>query len=211
MVEKISTGTTTLGMICTDGIVLAADKRATAGHAVVMRDVEKVVPINDRMVVTIAGGVSDIMKIIKVIKAETRLNRLKLNRYNSAKEVANLIANIVYHNIRSMGSVTHFIFAGRNDDGSFELYDIFPDGSTNKIKTFISSGSGSYYADGVLETSYEKDLDIKGGVELAKKALHASLVKDSASGNGANIYKLTKDGVELVESITVNTGLLDRN
>lgn len=209
MVEKISTGTTTLGMICTDGIVMAADKRATAGHAIVMRDVEKVVPINERMVVTIAGGVSDILKIIKVIKAETRLNKLKLNRHNTAKEVANLIANIVYNNIRSMGSVTHFVFAGRNEDNSFELYDIFPDGSTNLIKTFITSGSGSVYADGVLETSYVPNMSIAEGVDLAKKALHASLVKDSASGNGANIYKLTIDGVELVESITVNTGLIN--
>ena len=209
MVEKISTGTTTLGMICTDGIVMAADKRATAGHAVVMRDVEKVVPINDRMVVTIAGGVSDILKIIKVIKAETRLNKLKLNRYNTAREVANLIANIVYNNIRTAGGITHFVFAGRNDDGTFELYDIFPDGSTNLVKTFITSGSGSVYADGVLETSFVPNMPITDGVELAKKALHASLVKDSASGNGANIYKLTEQGVELVESITVNTGLLN--
>jgi proteasome beta subunit len=207
MVETIKTGTTTLGIVCKDGIVLAADCRATAGHLVVQRDVEKVIPINDRMVVTIAGSVSDIMKTIKYIKAETRLNKLKIGRHNSAKEAANLIGNMVYYNIRSMGSVTHFVFAGMNDDGSFELYDIFPDGSTNKIKTFVASGSGSVFADGVLETSYKADMTIAQGVDLAKKALHASLLKDSASGNGANIYKLTKDGVEKVETIIVNTGL----
>ncbi len=208
MVETIKTGTTTLGIVCKDGVVLAADKRATAGHLVVQRDVEKVVPINDRMIVTIAGSVSDIMKTIKYIKAETRLNKLKLGRYNTAKEVANLIGSMVYHNVRAMGSITHFVFAGRNDDGSFELYDIYPDGSTNQIKTFVASGSGSVFADGVLEVDFVPDMTIEQGVTLAKKALHASLVKDSASGNGANIFKLTKEGVEKVESITVNTGLL---
>lgn len=211
LTEQIKTGTTTLGIVCKDGIIVAADKRATSGHMIANGNVEKVVQISDRALITIAGTVSDAMLLIKLIKAESKLNKLRLNRANTAKELASLIGSMVYSNIRKMSmipGITHFLLAAKNDDSTFELYDIFVDGSVFKYETFISSGSGSVFALGVLETLYKKDMTIAEGIQLAKKSLHAAIVKDSASGNGADIYKLTANGVEKVETIIINTGLM---
>jgi len=207
MNESVKTGTTTLGIVCSDGIIVAADKRATAGHMIVMKDAQKVIPLNDQMILTIAGSVSDAQLFIKYIKAETRLNELRLNRKNTAKEVANLIGSILYNAIRRGGSVTHFLFAAKNEHGGFELYDIFPDGSVALHSNFICSGSGSVFAIGVLETLYKPELTVAQGADVAKRALLAAITNDSASGNGADIYKLTESGVALVETIVLKTSL----
>ncbi|MFT7615882.1 MAG: proteasome beta subunit [Candidatus Woesearchaeota archaeon] len=210
MTEKVKTGTTTLGMVCSDGIIIAADKRATVGNMIARGKIDKVLPINERMAITIAGTVSDAVLLVKLIKAETRINKLKLGRHNTVKEAANLIGSLVYNNIRRMSviaGVTHFIFAGMNDNGSFELYDIFPDGTVTRIDSFISSGSGSSYALGILQGYYKENMSITEGVGVAKRAFDAALRNDSASGNGVDLYKLTTKGVEHIETIMLNTGL----
>ncbi|HLP79458.1 MAG TPA: proteasome subunit beta [Acidobacteriota bacterium] len=210
MTEQLKTGTTTLGILCKDGVVIAADRRMTAGNLISLKEgIEKVIPINNQAVLTIAGGVADAVLFIKLIKAETRLNKLRLGRENTPREMASLIGNIVYNNIRSQGSVTHFLLAAKGKDG-FELFDIFPDGTVTKIPRFISTGSGSYFAEGVLETLYKKDTAVAEALDIAKKALHASMTKDTATGNGVDIYKLTKNGVEKVETITLSASILSQ-
>ena len=208
--SQLKTGTTTLAIVCKDGVVVAADKRATAGTMIAMTDVDKVIPVNSQMMLTIAGSVSDAQLLVKLIKAETRLNQLRLGRQNTAKEVANLIGGLVYNMLRnSMGmSVTHFLFAAQNTNGTFEVYDIYPDGSVSLVKDFISSGSGSVFAFGVLEAIYKKGLSIEDGVILAKRSISAAMAKDSATGNGADIYKLTKNGVEKVETLRVASTIM---
>jgi proteasome beta subunit len=210
MAEQLKTGTTTLGIVCKDGIVLASDKRMTSGREIFAEGVEKISAINDRMMLTMAGSVQPAVATIKLIKAETKLNKLRINRHNTVKEVANLIGNIVTSNLYRSGgyAITQFVFAGKNDDNSFELYDIYPDGTVTQIRKFHCSGSGSPYASGVLEALYKSDISIAEGVLLAKKALQSAIQKDSASGNGADIYKLTKNGVEKVESIVLTQSLV---
>ena len=73
--ERLKTGTTTLGLVCKDGLVLAADKRATAGNLIVDKDTNKVIPLLDKFAVTIAGSVSDIQYLIKILKAELNLKK----------------------------------------------------------------------------------------------------------------------------------------
>ena len=67
MENQLKTGTTTVGIVCKDGVVLAADKRATAGHMIVDKQAEKVHVISDDFAVTIAGSVSEAQLLIKLI------------------------------------------------------------------------------------------------------------------------------------------------
>ncbi|MFT4311912.1 MAG: proteasome subunit beta [Candidatus Woesearchaeota archaeon] len=207
MTEQVKTGTTTIGIVCSDGIVIAADKRATAGNFIARSDIEKVIPINDTMVLTIAGVVSDAQKFIKYIKAETRLNELQKSRKNTPKEVANLIGNLTYGYLRYQGAITHFLFAAKGLNGDYELYDITPDGVVWKIDTYVSSGSGSIFALSVLDDQYKKGLSIQDGLKLVKQAINAALRRDSASGNGADIYTITEQGVKHEQTVTVSTEL----
>lgn len=198
--NQLKTGTTTVGLICKDGLVLAADKRATAGNLIVDKKALKVHIIDDQFVVTTAGSVSDIQLQLKLLKAELNLKNFRTNRKATVKEAANLLSSMVYNNIRipsMLPGITHFIVGGVDNTG-FYMYDLFPDGSLTLIDEFIASGSGSVMAYGVLETLYKKDLTVAEGTELCFKSINAALSRDNASGSGIDIVTITKDGIKNV-------------
>lgn len=196
--DNVLKGTTTVGVVCKDGVILAADKRATVGHFIQDKNAQKVVEIADNMAVTIAGGVSDNQLLTKLIKAEVKLKNVRTGRSTTVKEAANLLASLVYNNIRRpsiIPGITHMVMAGKDAEG-YHLYDIFPDGSLSKHEDYVSSGSGSNMAYGVLETLYENDLSVDEGVNLVVKAMNAALRRDSASGNGVVVLTIDKDGMQ---------------
>ena len=94
-------------------------------------------------------------------------------------------------------SVAHFLLGGKDSEG-VHLYDLFPDGSVTKVRDFISSGSGSVFAYGVLETQYKPDITVAQGIELAKLAVNTALQRDSASGNGINVVVVTDKEIKRV-------------
>ena len=124
--QLIKTGTTTIGIKCTDGIVLLADKRSSAGHLVANKEQEKISIIANNIAVTQAGLVSDAQLLTKLIKAELRLISIRRGGENlEVKEAANLLATFLYHNIRKMSmvpGVVGFLMAGADLEG-FKLYD----------------------------------------------------------------------------------------
>lgn len=199
--KELKTGTTTIGLVCKDGVILAADKRATAGNLIVTKFIDKIYQINDEFALTMAGTVSDAQLLSKLIKAELKLKEIRTKRKSTVKEAVNLLAGMVYSNIRKMSmipGVSHFIFAGKDNSGT-HLYDLFPDGSLTKIDDFISSGSGSVMAYGVLETLYKKDMSVDEAMKLVVKAISAAIQRDSASGGGIDVVSITKkEGVKRI-------------
>ncbi len=196
----LKTGTTTVGIVCKDGIVLAADKRATAGHMIVDKRADKVHVISDDFAVTIAGTVSDAQLTIKLIRAELKLKEVRTYKKPSAKEAANLLGGILFSSIRRpsmLPGIAHFLLGGKDVHG-LHLYDLFPDGSITRITDFISSGSGSVFAYGVLETQYKKDMTTDEAVALAVKAVNTALQRDSASGNGIDVIVINEKEIKRV-------------
>ncbi len=209
MENELKTGTTTVGIVCRDAVILAADKRATAGYMKIDSKVEKVRIINNKIAITIAGTVSDVQLMEKLLKAELKLKEIKTNREPTTKEAANLLAGMTYHNIRKFSSIpgiSHFLIGG-NDNEGIHLYDIFPDGSLSEVDTYVTSGSGMVYALGVLETLYKKNLPKEEGVKLAIKAINAALQRDIASGDGIDIVEITKDGAKKIQSQEIQYSL----
>ena len=198
--NQLKTGTTTLGMVCKDGIVIAADKRATAGNMIVDKRADKVHIISDDMAVTIAGNVSDAQLIIKLIRAELKLKEVRTGKKPSVKEAANLLGGLLYSSIRQMSmfpGIAHFLLAGKDSSGVY-LYDLFPDGCVTKMRDFVSSGSGSVFAYGVLETNYKPDMSVADGIKLAVKSVNTALQRDSASGNGIDVVVVTEKEIKKV-------------
>lgn len=198
--EQLKTGTTTVGLVCKDGLVLAADRRATAGYFIAAKKVDKVIQITDDIAVTIAGTVSDIQLLIKLIKAELKLKELKTGKINTVKEAANLLGGIVYNNIRKFSlipGISHFIIGGRDKIG-YHMYDLSPDGSITDVDDYVSSGSGSMFVYGVLEADYVKGISIKDAINLAVKGINSSLQRDIATGNGLTVFTITEKGVKKV-------------
>ena len=204
--KTLKTGTTTVGIVCKDGVVLAADKRATAGYLIAHKKFTKVMSITDNISVTVAGTVSDVQLLVKYLKAELKLKKIRTHRDVTVKEAANLLGAFVYGNIRKFSvipGVSHFLIGGKDAEGT-HLYDLSPDGSIADIDDYVSSGSGSVMAYGVLETLYKKGLSVDECVKLAAKCINAAVQRDIASGNGIDIVTITKDGVKKVFSKEIN-------
>tara|TARA_Y100000310_G_scaffold94955_1_gene92772 strand:+ start:8955 stop:9599 length:645 start_codon:yes stop_codon:yes gene_type:complete len=205
--ELMKTGTTTLALMCKDGVVLAADKRATSGYLIANKNFDKIINITDNIAVTVAGTVSDVQLLAKYIKAELKLKQIRTDRSNTVKEAANLLAMMVYNNIRKMSmipGISHFIVGGK-DEAGFHIYDLSPDGSIAEIDDYNTSGSGSVMVYGVLETLYKKNMSVEEGIKLAGKSINAAIQRDIASGNGMDVVTITKDGVKKVLTKEIDT------
>lgn len=200
------TGTTTVAIVCKDGVVLCADKRVTSGYLISYKKYDKIVQITDDIAVTVAGTVSDVQLLTKLLKAELRLKDLRTNREVTVKEAVNLLSAMVYNNIRKLSlipGISHFVVGGKDDEG-IHVYDIGADGSITDIDDYTSSGSGSVMAYGVLETLYKKDLTVDDGVKLGAKAINAAVQRDIASGNGIDIVAITKEGIKKILSKNID-------
>ncbi|MBT3690733.1 proteasome subunit beta [Candidatus Woesearchaeota archaeon] len=198
--EKVQKGTTTVGIVCKDGIVLAADKRASAGYLIASKDVDKIHMISSNMAVTMAGLVSDAQLIVKLAKAELRLKKIRNQKESTVKEGANMVGGILYQNIRKFSTVpgiVSFLLGGKDKHG-FRLYELGVDGSVTDVKKFVSTGSGSMMAYGVMETLYKEDLQMKEGVELATRAISAAMQRDMATGEGLDVFTITLEGAKKV-------------
>ena len=195
----LKTGTTILGIVCKDGVVMASDRQITAGNLVVGKNYPKTIPINDNLLISFTGMVSDAQRVPKLLSAELRLKELKTRARPTVKQAASLLSNISYHGIRQPSMIPQqagFLLGGVNADGSAELYTIEPAGSVVQIEDYDANfGSGMPYVLGLLERQYKKEMTIEEGVELAREALKSSTQRDVGSGYGIDIFTLTKDGI----------------
>ncbi len=197
-------GTSIVGLVCKDGIVMAGDRRSTAGGIIMSKKSQKIVPINDYLLVAGTGVASDIDFDQKLMAAELRLKQLRTKTRPTVKEAANLVGMSIYQSIRSPSMVAHIVgllVGGYNQDGTFELYSIEPAGGVYKIEDYDANfSSGMPYILGLLEKMYKKDLTIKEGVEVARDCIKSGIERDSGSGNGVDVFVITKDAIKHVVS-----------
>lgn len=196
----IKTGTTIVGIRCKDGVVLGSDRRVTAGgHTVVNKDFPKILKINDYLIMAVAGNAADAKMQAKYASAELRLLELKTKSRPSVEEGANLIANMSFRNIRTpsmIPSIVGAIVAGYNEDGSCGLYSIEPAGGVDEVREYDANfGSGMPFVLGFLERAYKKDMTLAEGAELAKEAIKSAMARDTASGNGIDVFTINKEGI----------------
>ncbi len=200
----LKTGTTIVGIVCKDGVVMASDRQSTAGTIVMDKKSEKTMKINDYLIISGTGMVSDIHRIEKVLPAELKLKELKSRTRPSVKQAANLLANILYSGIRQMSMIpmqAGFLIGGFNGDGTTQLYSVEPAGSVRKIEDFDANfGSGMPYVLGLLERQYKEGMSVEEGVKLAIECIKSSTQRDVGSGHGIDVFTITKDGIKKVVS-----------
>lgn len=202
-VQVIKTGTCTVGIVCKDGVILAADKRASAGEGLIVdKEAQKVHKLTTNIVVTIAGVVSDIQMVLKLVRAELQLKRIKTKKLPTVKEAANLFASIVYQNIRKYSpimGISHFIIGGKDSSG-YSLYDVSPDGSITKKENFATSGAyGSIIGLGMLDNEWKPNLSLEDGKKLAFKVINTAIKRDATVGEGINYVYIDKNGLSEIK------------
>ena len=208
----LKTGTLTLGLVCKDGIVIAADKRQSygtpdGGVSYLAGKAKKIIEINDRIIVTTAGNASDARKFASILSAELRLIELRSKSEPSIKKAASLLATILYNIIRQpsmVPGIAHFLLAGYDSEG-ISLYNAMPDGYLEEIEDYVASGSGLRQAHPILDSEYKKDLTTKDGIELAIKCIKAALGREPGVGDGINIYVVKKGDIKEVLSREFST------
>jgi proteasome beta subunit len=198
-VEKIlKSGTTTVGIIIKDGVVVATDSQATAGTYVVSKQAQKLFEINKYTAATIAGGVADCQYVVNQLRALSRLREIEEERVPEPKYVASICRNILF------SGRTYFLsmmivggYSLREKAG--KLYGIDLLGTLYEESEYISFGSGSPFSLGVLESDWNANLTKAKGIELLKSAISASRERDSASGYDLQICTIDKDGFKKVQ------------
>ncbi|MEK6890008.1 MAG: proteasome subunit beta [Nanoarchaeota archaeon] len=200
----IKSNTSLVGIKCKDGVVLGADRRATAGSIVMSKNSKKIVKVNDYFATAGTGLSADIDLHQKVISAELRLKELKTRSRPSVKEAANLLGMMLYRHIRTpsmIPGVVGMLAAGVDEDGKASLYTIEPAGGVYEVEEYDANfSSGMPYILGLLERQYKKDITVKEAIDLAKEAIKSSTQRDSGSGNGIDIFTVTKEGIKQVVS-----------
>ena len=204
----LKSGTTIIGIVCKDGVIMGADRQTTAGNLVMSKNTQKAVMINDYLVVSGTGNASDIEMQKKLISAELRLKQLRSKKRPTIKEAANLIGMITYRNIRNpsmIPSIVGTLVAGLNEDGTTELFSVEPAGTAIKVEDFDANfGSGMPFVLGLLERQYKKEINVEQGVELVIEALKSSTQRDTGSGYGLDVFTIKKEGIkhEIAKEIT---------
>jgi len=187
-------GATTVGLICSDGVVLASDKRVSYGRLVASMSGQKVFKLTENVGLAFAGLMSDMQGLVREASAYANLFNLEKGRPITTKAMAKLISNMLF-NRRMMPLLMETLVGGYDADGP-TLYSMDPVGSLIP-DDFIAAGSGGAIAIGVLEAEYKKTMSCKEGSSLAVKAIKAAIARDAVSGDGIDILVFKANETEL--------------
>jgi proteasome beta subunit len=182
--EMAFKGTTTVGAISTDGVILASDTRVTVGSFVVHKKGKKVYKIDNHLAMTISGVVADAQRTVEILKANARMYRLERNAPIPVSAASRLIANLFFSN-RVSPFVAQIIIGGVDDSGP-HLFTIDPFGSIIEEKC-VATGSGSPIAYGVLEEKYREGLPQQEALQMVVQSIHSAMKRDVGSGDSFDV------------------------
>ena len=191
--SHVVTGTTTLGVVCKDGIILASDTRAIMGRFVAHKRAKKVFKINDHLAMTIAGGVAVAQKIVDLFQANSFLFSFNYSRSISVPAAARMISNILFSYREAGAPLPLQLLIGGIDESGPHLFSLDPFGSLTGEK-MVSTGSGSPIAYGVLEDVYQEDRSVGEMLPLVVRAVNSAMKRDVASGDSFDVSLVTKEG-----------------
>jgi proteasome beta subunit len=200
--KQMKTGTTTVGVIADDAVVLGADRKATMGYLVSSKRMPKILQIDERMAVTTAGMVGDAQAIVRYIKAELRLYSMNEGTSAPVKSAASLLSNILYSR-RFYPYMVQLVVGGY--DKKPRLYSLDAAGGMTDEKEYFSTGSGSVMAFGVLEDSFKPGMRVEDVKKLVARAVRAATKRDIASGgDGIDIVVIGPKGYKTLDDEEVS-------
>jgi len=191
--NELKTGTTTIGVVFKDGVVIATEHRATMGNIIAHKEVQKLFKIDDNLGLTVAGLVGDAQRLARYIKAEVELYKLKKGAPMTVNAAATLLSNIMVGGGGSYGFYYVGLILGGLDKNGGHVYSLDSAGGSIRDE-YTTTGSGSLFAYGVLEDHFKRGMSEEEAVDLVIRALNAAMRRDSASGDGYAVAVINKDG-----------------
>ncbi|NYT17346.1 MAG: archaeal proteasome endopeptidase complex subunit beta [Methanomicrobiales archaeon] len=184
-------GTTTVGLVFEDGVVLATEKRATMGYLIASKKAKKVYQIADRIGMTTAGGVGDAQQMARLMTVECSLYNIRRGRPMTVAAASTLLSNILNNN-RYYPFYVQLLVGGVDDSGP-SVYSVDALGGATREEEIVATGSGSPMAYGVLEDRFRKGMTRDEAVTLAVRAVRAAIKRDAGSGEGIYVVVITRD------------------
>ena len=193
--EKILYGTTTVGIKAKDGVVLCADMRASAGYFIANNNTMKIQKIDEHAGMTMAGGVADAQNITDILRYHANIHRIEKQEPIPIKSLTRL-TSLIFHQNRGYPFIADILVGGYDNAGP-ALFNIDMFGSVEE-KTYVTTGSGSPVAYGVLEEEYRDDLIVEEAKVIALRAVKAAITRNTGTGDGINVSIIDKDGFRLL-------------
>ena len=188
--EKILHGTTTVGIKAKDGVILCADMRASAGYFIANNNTMKIQKIDEHAGMTMAGGVADAQNITDILRYHANLHRIQKQEPIPIKSLTRL-TSLIFHQNRGYPFIADILVGGYDKTGP-DLYNIDMFGSVEK-KTFVTTGSGSPVAYGLMEEEFHENLSVEDAKIIALRAVKAAITRNIGTGDGINLAILDKD------------------
>jgi proteasome beta subunit len=186
-------GATTIGVVCSDGVILASEKRVSYGYLIVSKGGKKVFKLTDNIGAACAGLVSDMQILAREMEAYASLFNLDVGRSISVRSAAKLMSNLLFSR-RLAPLITQTIVGGTDEEGpSIYVLDVL--GSVIPDK-YAAVGSGTEIAIGVLEEGYKENMTVKEGKDLIERAMKSAISRDIMSGDGIDFLIITKNGMQ---------------
>ena len=189
--KLVMKGTTTIGVVCKNGVILSSDTRVTMGYFVAHKRGKKIHRIDDHLAMTIAGTVADAQWTVDILKANAQLYKLTNHRKMPVSTAARLIANLLFSS-RYYPLLTQVLVGGIDDTGP-HVYSLDPLGSLTEEKC-VATGSGSPIAYGVLEDQYREDATVEELLPIVVRAVHSAMKRDAASGDSFDVAIIDEKG-----------------
>jgi proteasome beta subunit len=184
-------GTTTVGVVCKDGVILSSDTRVTMGTFVAHKKGKKIYKIDEHLAMTISGTVADAQWTVDILKANAQLYKLNVGRPMPVKTASRLIANLLF-SARYAPLITQILVGGVDDSGP-HVFMLDPFGSLTEEKC-VATGSGSPIAYGVLEDKFKEDMPVSQALPIIVRAVNSAMKRDSASGDSFDVAVISKEG-----------------
>ncbi|KAK8593014.1 hypothetical protein V6N13_043368 [Hibiscus sabdariffa] len=190
------TGTTIVGLIFQDGVILGADTRATEGPIVCDKNCEKIHYMAPNIYCCGAGTAADTEAVTDMVSSQ-----LQLHRYHTGREsrVVTALTLLKRHLFNYQGYVSAALVLGGVDVTGPHLHTIYPHGSTDTLP-FATMGSGSLAAMAVFESKYKEGLTRDEGIKLVTEAICSGIFNDLGSGSNVDICVITKGAKEYLRN-----------
>ena len=189
--QTLDSGTTTIGLVCKDGVVLATERRATMGSFIANKATVKLFRIDRTIGATLAGSLGDAQAVIRYLQAEVALYRLRRGAEARVETAATVTANLL--NTNRYSPYFAWLIVGGVDPTGGHVFSLDAGGGCTEDR-FVSVGSGSPFVYGVLEDAWKETPSVSDGIDLCVRGLTSAMKRDSASGDGYAIAEITREG-----------------
>ncbi|OYT60961.1 MAG: proteasome endopeptidase complex, archaeal, beta subunit [Desulfurococcales archaeon ex4484_217_1] len=185
-------GATTIGIKCSNGVILASERRMSYGGYILSKRVKKVFKITDKLAVAFAGLFADMQALAKLLEAEVKLYELTMNKSMNVRSVAKILSIMLYRQ-KNMPYLSEALVGGADNEG-FHLFILDPLGSVIE-DNYAAIGTGAPIAIGIIESAYKDKINVEEARKLAYNAIKAAIERDATSGDGIDIMTITEEGI----------------